>query len=100
MLEGGRGVRQAHRQYGPLEVAVTRAERGFGAILLGERDLVESGAQVDLAEIARSLQSIEQILHVRQRVAVAHGEVVEAAVVHAEAKRAILLLRKDDVGAP
>ena len=56
MLEGGRGVRQAHRQYGPLEVAVTRSKRGFRAILLRERDLVEAGAQVDLAEVARALQ--------------------------------------------
>ena len=100
MLERGRRVREAHWQHCPLEVAVSRAERGLVAIALSEEDLIEAGAQIDLAEVFGSLQPIEQIVRERQRIAVADCSVVEPAVVDAEAEGAVLLLGEDDVGAP
>ena len=85
MLEGGWRVGQPHRQHGPLEVTVARAECSLGAVLFGEQDLIEPSAQVDLTEVLRALQSVEQIFYVRERIAVAHCEVIETAVIYAEA---------------
>ena len=100
VLEGGRRVGQAHREHGPLEVPVARAEGRLRAVLLRQGDLIEPRAEVDLAEVPGAHEPVEEIIHVRQRIAVAHGEIVEAAVVHAEAEGAVLLLGEDDVGAP
>ena len=100
VLEGGWRVGQPHRQHCPLEVTVASAECRLLAVCLGQWDLVEARAQVDLAEVLGSLQPVEQIVSVRQRVAVAYRQVVQPAIVDAEAERAILLLGEDDVGAP
>ena len=53
-----------------------------------------------LLKYLRALQPVEQIFRVGQWVAVAYGQVVEPAVIDAEAEGAVLLLGEDDVGAP
>ena len=96
MHEGGGRVGQAEGQHEELEVTVARAERGLRHVLGRDANLMVAAAQVDLAEVARTLQPIEQLVDARQRVAVLDGDVVQRAVVDAHAHGAILLLHEQD----
>ena len=55
-----------------------------------------AAAQVDLAEVLRALQPIEQLVDARQRVAVLDGDIVQRAIVDAHAHGTILLLHEQD----
>ena len=68
--EGGRRVGQAEWQHQKLVVPVACAEGGLRHILRRDADLMVAGAQIDLREVARTLQPIEQLVDPRQRVAV------------------------------
>ena len=60
--EGRRRVGQAHGQHQPLVVAVARRERRLAHVLRRHLDLPVAGAQVDLAEVGRALQLVEELL--------------------------------------
>ena len=77
-------------------MTVASAERGLGNVFGRDANLVVAAAQVQLAEVFRSLQAIEELVHQGKRVAVLDGDVVEGTIINAHAHRAILLLHEQD----
>ena len=94
--EGAGCVGETEGQHEELEVTVACAERGLGHVLWVDANLVVAAAQVDLAEVLRALQTVEQFVDTRQRVAVLDGDVVQRTIVDAHAHGAILLLHEQD----
>lgn len=74
-------IAQAHREHGVLELALARHESSLVPILLCDQDLIEAGAEVDLAEVFGVRELVEQLVRARQRVAVLHRLLVDQAVV-------------------
>ena len=81
-------------------MAVARGERRLGHVLCRHADLPVARAQVDLAEVARALQLVEQLVDARQRIAVALRGGVEGAVVDHHALAAVGLLDQEHGRAP
>ena len=98
--ELGRRVRQPHRQHEPLEVTVARGERGLLDALGRHANLPVAGPQVQLGEIARALQPVEQLVDARQRVAISNRLRVERAVVDHHALRPVRLHDEEHRRAP
>ncbi len=93
--EGAGRIAEAHRQHEVFIAAVARAERGLGRIAVGDEDLMEAGAQVDLTEESCAVYAVEQLVHQRQRVLVLDSDLVECAVVNDHTRRAVLLLHHE-----
>ena len=90
--ERGRRVGQAERQHEELVVPVPRAERGLRHVGRIDAHLVVARAQIDLAEVLRTVQPIEQLIDAGQRVLVLDGDLVQRTVVDTHAQLAALLL--------
>jgi len=98
---GLKGRRRAGESKGhdlELVVTIARPERCLGYILLLNAHLPVSALQVELGVDLSALQAVKQLLYARQCVAVLDCELVQSAVVHAEAKGAVLLAHKEDGG--
>ena len=93
-------ISQTEREDEEFEVAVASAKGCLRHIVGMNAKLMVAAAQVDLAEIASASQSVEQLVYARQRVRILDCDVIERAVVDAEAQAAVLLAREDDVGTP
>ena len=59
-------------------------------------NLMIATAKIDLGEILRTLQAIEQLIHTRQWVTVLDRDLIESAIVDAHSHRAVFLLDEED----
>ena len=73
-------------------------ERCLGDVLLLDADSVITGAEVHLGEVPSVMEAIQEVVDVRDGVAVLNGDHVEGAVVHTKAEDSILLFHKEDTG--
>lgn len=55
-----------------------------------------SASKIDLGKILRALQTIEEFIRARQRVAVLDGDVVESSIINAHPSCSILFLDEQD----
>src|SRR5581483_5970934 len=85
-------VRQTERHDQKFVMTITSSERCLGNIIFSDSHLVVSGSKIDLGEIGRSLQLVEQIINTRKRITVLDSNLVQLPVINAHAKRSILLL--------
>lgn len=60
--------------------------------------LVVAGKQVEGGEVLGAAEVVQEVIDTGERIAVFDGDLVEGAVVNAEAQSAIRFLGKDDVG--
>ena len=75
--EDARRVAQAHRQHVVLEQPLRRGEGRLVPIRLADEDLIEARAQVDLGEVLRLGQLVEQLIGARERVLVLERHSIE-----------------------
>ena len=94
-LEGTRRVTQAERKYVPFKGPVLGVKGGLGPVRGMDLNLPVSGLEVDDGVVRFATHPIEYIRRHRQRIAIAHGDAVQGAVVHAQPHRTILLFHED-----
>ncbi|GBG90799.1 hypothetical protein CBR_g51305 [Chara braunii] len=85
-LECGGGVGETKRHYEKLVVPEAGAEGGFVGVLLGDADLVEATAEVDLGEVFGSKEVIKKFGYPGKRILVLDRDPVQGAVVRAHAE--------------
>ena len=95
-LECGGCIRKTKGEHNELIEAIPRAERRLGDVLLLDANLVVAGTKVDLGEVPRTVETIQEVVNARDRVPVLDGDLVEGTVVHTQAEGSILLLHKED----
>lgn len=76
--------------------AIARAKGGFVFIARPNAHKVIAGAQIDFGEELRIAQAIQKLVDAGKWIAILDGDPVEAVIVNAEAKRAVLLLSEGD----
>jgi hypothetical protein len=94
MHERGGGVGQTKREDEEFEMTVASPEGCLSDIAWVNADLVVTGAKVNLGEVSSALETVEEFVDARKRVAVLDRDVVESAIVNAHAGGAVLFLDK------
>lgn len=97
-LEGGWSVHEAEGHDGVFEEALWNDEGGFEGVFRSEANLMETGVEVELGEVASFGQSGDEVGDVRKGITIGDGNVVELAVVDAHAVGAVFLFDEEDVG--
>ena len=93
-LKCSRGVGESKRHQKPLKGFISCMERGLPLIALRETYQVISMTEVDLSVDTSFARGMEEVRNERQEVSVLLGNLVEGAVIDAEAKKTILFLDK------
>jgi len=79
-------------------VPVSSAKGGLRNVGRLDANLVVATTQIDLTEVLRALEPVEQLVDPRQRVAVLDRDVVQRTIVDTHTHGAILLLDEKDRG--
>ena len=87
-------IRETEGQNEELEVTIPRTKGGLGNIGRIDANLVIPTTKIDLTEVLRTLQPIEEFVHTRKSILVLDGDLVQCTVVDAHSHGAVLLLHE------
>src|SRR6202012_26820 len=96
VLEGGGSVSEAEMHDEELIGAVATSKGGLPFVAVGDANQIEAGLEIDLRKQLRSGEAIEEFVDPGKGVPILAGNLVNTAIIDAEAKRTVLLLREDD----
>jgi hypothetical protein len=95
-LEGGGGVGESEHHDQEFDVAMVRPKCHFGNVLRVHLHLVVTTAKVELGEVLRPLELIQELVDDQDWKLVLHGLGVEGAIVNAKSPCMIFLADKQD----
>src|ERR1041385_7698828 len=94
------GIGKSEGHHSVLEQTIACREGCLGDVRLTDLQLVVSGPQINLGEDSGSVQLVEQILDLGERILVLDGYFVQLTVVHTHAYGAVSLVHKENWRTP
>src|SRR3979490_152522 len=98
-LEGRRAVGQSEVHHERFKQTAISSERRFPFIAFFYPHVVIPPADVELGEVLRAFESVNEVVNERKGVAILSGDQVKRAIVLDKAKPSVLLLDEEDRGA-
>src|SRR3981189_1733339 len=98
-LEGRRAVGQSEVHHERFEQTAISSERRFPFIAFFYPHVVIPPADVELGEVLRAFESVNEVVNEGKGIAVLSGDQVERAIVLDKAKPSVLLFDEEDRGA-
>src|SRR3954451_5669945 len=97
-LEGGRGIGEAERHYCELVMTVARTKGRLWHILILDADLMVARAKVEFRKYFGTLDSIKDLIYMRERVPILDGQFVQCLIVDTHSQASVFLFNKQDRG--
>src|ERR1041385_5780722 len=94
--EISRGIGKSEGHHSVLEQTILGREGGLGDVRLSDLQLMISGPQINLGEDSGSVQLVEQILDLEERILVLDGHFIQLTLVNKHAYGAVSLVHKEN----
>ena len=95
-LESGRGVGETKIHHQGFKQTAVGTKSRFPFITLFDANVVKAPSDIQLSEVPRSRELVDQLINQRKWVTILHSDRVEHAIILHKAEFTILLLDKED----